>query len=327
MKKNLFPAIALLVLASCTGKNNLSLDGTVKDVPSGKVYLQKYVNKMYFVIDSASIQNGKFKFERNVEIPEIYGLTLDTLKSPYMLFLDGNPATVAFDTARYYRDTKVEGSALQDLFVEYRQQRRVRIDEFIQQHPASLVSAYALYRDFSYRLSQDEIRANIALLDSSLHATPYVKTLENLLKTLDRVNIGKPAPDFTLDTPDGQPVKLSDKWGRGYLLIDFWAAWCGPCRRENPRVVAVYNKYRDKGFDIVGVSLDHDRANWKQAIEQDQLTWTHVSDLKYWDSEAAQLYGVRAIPANYLIDKDGIIVAKNLRGEELDKLVGSYLEE
>jgi peroxiredoxin len=329
MKKKLFPVIALLVLAlpSCKEKNNLSIDGTVKDVPSGKIYLQNYVNKMYFVIDSASIQDGKFKFERNVEIPEIYGLTLDTLKSSFMLFLDGNPVTVAFDTARYYRDTKIEGSALQDLFVEYRKQRHVQIDEFIKQHPASLVSAYALYRDFSYRLSQDEIRANIALLDPSLQATQYVKTLENLLKTLDSVNIGKLAPDFTLDTPSGEPVKLSDKWKKGYLLIDFWAAWCGPCRRENPNVVAVYNKYKDKGFDIIGVSLDHNRESWKKAIEQDQLTWTHVSDLKFWDSEVAQLYGVRAIPANYLIDKDGIIVAKNLRGEDLDKLIGTYLKD
>jgi peroxiredoxin len=328
MKKILLSVITLLVLVlPCTGKNNLLLDGTVKGVPSGKIYLQKFVNKMYFVIDSAFIQNEKFRFEWNAEIPEIYGLTLDTLKSPYMLFLDGNPTTIAFDTAQHYRNTKVEGSALQDLFIEYKRQRNVKINEFIKQHPASLVSAYALYRDFSYRLSQDEIRANIALLDRSLHTTQYVKTLENLIKTLDKVNIGKPAPDFTLNTPDGEPVKLSDKWGKGYLLIDFWAAWCGPCRRENPNIVAIYNKYRDKGFDIIGVSLDHNKASWKKAIEQDKLTWTHVSDLKYWNSEAAQLYGVRAIPSNCLIDKEGIIVAKNLRGEDLNKLIETYLEK
>jgi peroxiredoxin len=328
VKKNLLSAIALLILAlSCTEKYSLSIDGTAEGIPSGKIYLQKFVNKMYFVIDSASIENGHFKFRRNVEIPEIYGLTLDTLQSPYMLFLDGNLATVAFDTARHYRNTKVEGSALQDLFVEYRKQKQVKIDEFIRAHPASLVSAYALYRDFSYRLSPDEIRADIALLDSSLYATQYVKTLENLAKTLDIVNTGKPAPDFTLNSPDGKPVKLSDKLGKGYLLVDFWASWCGPCRRENPNVVAVYRKYRDRGFDIIGVSLDRNGESWKAAIGQDSLSWTQVSDLKFWNSEAAQLYGVRAIPSNYLIDSNGIIVAKNLRGEDLDKLIGSYLDK
>ena len=326
MKKFLLSAFALLVLMPCAGKN-LLVSGTVEGVQSGKIYLQKFVNKMYFIIDSTSIQNGIFKFERDEEIPEIYGLSLDTINNSYMLFLDGNPTKIALDTAQYYRNTKVEGSALQDLFEKYKKQRSVKIDSFIKQHPASLVSAYALYRDFSYRLSQDEIRANLALLDHSLQTTQYVKTLEELIKTLGKVNIGKPAPDFTLDTPDGEPVKLSDKWNRGYLLIDFWAAWCGPCRRENPNVVAVYNKYKDKGFDIIGVSLDHNKESWKKAIGQDNLTWTHVSDLKYWNSEAAVLYGVRAIPSNFLIDKDGIIVAKNLRGEDLDKLIGEYLDD
>jgi peroxiredoxin len=328
MKKSIFfMVIGGLFALSCTDKNNLFVSGAVEGVESGTIYLQKFVNKMYYVIDSTSVKDGKFQFQRRAEIPEIYGLTLDTTQSSYMLFLDENPATVSFDTAHRYKNTVVEGSALQDLFTEYKQQRVENIDEFINEHPTSLVSAYALYRDFSYRLTTDEILSNISLLDSSLWNTQYVKVLNELVKTLEVVKPGKPAPDFMLDTPAGTPVKLSDKIGKAYLLIDFWAAWCGPCRRENPHIVAAYNKYKHKGFDIIGVSLDYSKEAWEKAILKDSLTWTHVSDLKYWNSKAAQLYGVRSIPSNYLVDKEGIIVEKNLRGEKLDEWLGKHLED
>ena len=326
MKKIILSVVAALAIVSCAEKTNLSISGTVEGVETGKVYLQRFDNKMYFVIDSATIRNGKFSFALNAEIPEVYGLTLDTSGSTYMLFLDGNPTTVFLDSAQFYRNTRVEGSALQALFMEYRQMRNVSIDEFIRQHPASLVAAYVLYRDFPHRLSQDEIRANIDLLDPSLHNTQYVRVLEDLIKTLDIIGIGKPAPDFTLNTPDGIPVKLSDKLGDGYLFLDFWASWCGPCRREKPNVVAVYNEYKDKGLDILGVALDHTLESWIEAIENDKLTWTHVSDLQFWNSSAAALYGVRVIPSNFLIDKNGIIVAKNLRGEDLGITIGSFLD-
>lgn len=108
-------------------------------------------------------------------------------------------------------------------------------------------------------------------------------------------------------------------------MIDFWASWCGPCRRENPNVVEAYQKYKDKGFDILGVSLDRDKSAWLKGIEEDQLTWTHVSDLKYWQNEVAQLYGVSSIPHSVLLDKDGKIIAKNLRGEDLHKKLEELL--
>lgn len=327
MKKSfLLSIVACFVIFSCKNNNNLSVNGTVVGVQSGKVYLRKFVNKMFFTIDSASIKDGKFKFALNAHLPEVYGLTLDTAKVSFLLFLDKNPATVTLDSSHYYRNTKVEGSALHNLFTEYKKQREVKINDFIKEHPASLVSAYVLYRDFSYRLSPDEIRSNLATLDSSLLNTQYVKVLKDLIVTLESVNVGKPAPDFTLNTPEGKPVRFSDKLRKGYVLLDFWASWCGPCRRENPNVVAAYNKYKNKGFDVVGVSLDHSDKGWVNAIVHDNLTWTHVSDLKYWDSAVAKLYGVRAIPSNFLINKEGIIVAKNLRGEELDELVGTFLE-
>jgi peroxiredoxin len=326
MKKFLLLLVIGALAASCSEKNNLIITGTVKGVPSGKIYIQKFVNKMFFVIDSTDIKNSAFKFAVNVELPEIYGLTLDTTKGSYFVFFDASPVTVDLDTARYYRNTKVTGSASQDLYQEYQKLRGVKIDEFIRQHPASLVSAYVFYRFFSYRLTPDEIRSNITLLDSSLLNTQYVKTLQELAETLEIVDVGKPAPDFSLNTPDGNTVNFSDKLGKGYVLLDFWAAWCGPCRRENPNVVRVFNKYKDKGFDVFGVSLDHSKEAWVKAIEKDSLIWTHVSDLKYWESAPAKIYGVRAIPSNFLIDKNGVIVAKNLRGENLDELLSKYLK-
>ncbi|OAV66622.1 Thiol-disulfide oxidoreductase resA [Bacteroidales bacterium Barb6XT] len=328
MKKHLLLLVAAVVSTAFAYADNrkLSVNGTVEGVQSGKVYLQKFDNKMYKLIDSAQIKNGRFSFDKAVELPEIYAFTLDTTLSAYMVFLDENPVTVKFDTAQYYRNTVVTGSKLQDLFTEYKKQKRVRVDEFIKANPASLVSAYVLYRDFSYRLSPEEIQSNIQLLDASLRNTPYVKVLEELVKVLETVSIGKKAPDFTVNDVEGKPVKFSDYLGKGYVLVDFWAAWCGPCRRENPNVVKVYAKYHDKGFDIFGVSLDRSKEAWVKAIEKDNLTWTHVSDLLYWNSEPAKLYGVRAIPANFLIDKDGIIVAKNLRGEDLDKILGEYFD-
>ena len=328
MKKNLFLLIVAIIAISCTQKEdkNVLVSGNVEGVENGTVYLQKFRNKSFYVIDSSEIVDGEFSFSTNVELPEIYGLSLDTTRNSFLLFLDENPASVRLDSANYYRNTKVEGSDLHNLFVEYKSERNVEIDSFIRQHPSSLVSAYALYRDYSYRLSPEEIRSNIDLLDSSLLNTPYVEVLEELIPTLEGVAVGNEAPNFVADDTEGNAVEFSNHIGKSkYLLLDFWASWCGPCRRENPNIVKAYEEYKDKGFDIFAISLDSSRASWLAAIEKDGLVWTNVSDLLLWDSEPAKLYGVRAIPSNFLIDENGVIVAKNLKGEDLHNTLNDLL--
>jgi peroxiredoxin len=138
--------------------------------------------------------------------------------------------------------------------------------------------------------------------------------------------IGAFAPDLSFPSPDGKTIKLSELRGK-IVLLDFWASWCGPCRRENPSVVAAYNKFKDKGFTIYSVSLDQDGGKWKAAIDQDGLLWpNHVSDLGGWQSAPARIYGVNSIPAQFLLDKDGKIIAKNLRGEQLEQKLAELLK-
>lgn len=156
------------------------------------------------------------------------------------------------------------------------------------------------------------------LYDESQSTESSAPTEEQPVENGTGINIGDLAPEIVLPSSKGKVISLSSLRGK-VVLIDFWASWCGPCRQENPNVVKVYEKYKDKGFEIFGVSLDMNKSQWLQAIQSDNLTWPQVSDLGYWNSVVVPKYQIAGIPATFLLDKEGKIIARDLRGEELDK--------
>ena len=196
---------------------------------------------------------------------------------------------------------------------------------FIINNPSSYVTP-SILGSISHSMEADELETMLSNLDTAIAALPQMLTLKERVSVLKAVAIGQKAPDFTMNDVDGNPVSLSSKTGSKLLLVDFWAAWCGPCRKENPHIVKVYNEFHKKGFDILGVSLDQKKEDWIKAIADDKLTWTHVSDLQYWSNAAARAYAVNSIPASFLLDETGTIIAKNLRGDDLYNKVKEVLE-
>ncbi len=190
---------------------------------------------------------------------------------------------------------------------------------FIIANPNSYLSLLALSSVGGPSPDPAELEPLYDSLSDRIKSTETAKVLKKSLDGLRNTTIGVMAPDFTQADVTGAPVKLSSFRGK-YVLVDFWASWCGPCRQENPNVVRAYNRYKDKNFTVLGVSLDREsgKADWLAAIKSDGLSWTQVSDLKFWNNAAAALYDVTAIPSNFLIDPNGKIVGKNLRGDDLE---------
>ena len=320
--------MAMMMVTSCTVENKgYTIDGEVSGVKDGMVYLKKYVEKSFVDVDSAVITDGKFKFEGVVSEALAHGLTIQKeSRRPLVFFLDNDAMTVKLNESD--KKLVVTGSSVNDIYMANApivRSKGYSLDSLLSEHPASPVSAYFVVKDFAYKLNLEEMKSVRSKLDASLDGTSYVQQIESMIARMEKVQVGSEAPDFTLPDVNGNLVSLSSFRGK-YVLVDFWAAWCPDCRKENPNIVSAWEKYKNKNFAILGVSLDRNRDQWLAAIEKDKLTWTQVSDLKYWSSEAAVLYCIRWIPMSFLIDPEGKIVAIGLEGEELHNKLEELLK-
>jgi peroxiredoxin len=357
MKNLLILFIVAVLMAACSTKEpHYVIKGKIAGGDSVKFYLKKRIAGQNVNIDSAMVLKGEFTMKSGkVEYPEMVSIVSADNRKGMSLFLENSEITITghidslynavvtgsksqseydglskpfntkmmdlskqYQVARQSNDT-ARTSAIEKEFEGVQKEMTQAQKEFVKNNPASYVSPVVL-RSISYELTADETLGMIAGLDTTISKIQMVKDLKNRAEAMKNVEVGKKAPDFTLNNVNDQPVALYSKVGKTkLLLIDFWASWCGPCRQENPNVVKVWKEFNKKGFDVFGVSLDRPGAKdaWMQAIEKDQLTWTHVSDLKFWDCAAAKLYGVGSIPANFLLDETGTIIARDLRGDEL----------
>ncbi len=296
------------------------------------------------------IINGTLEMKGSLREAQLVSLNFQEQKKRTILFLDNNKITINGDIDNLQK-LSVTGSpaqadymALQEMFnplfdqysklsaqaqaggnrdsIQIQGARtftaiQERIEIYLQQHPASPVSPVLLM--LTARLSEDVsvLEKRFNRLDTLVQTNYYGKMVRQVIDESKIGAIGSDAIDFTQDDVNGKPVSLSSFRGK-YVLVDFWASWCGPCRMENPNVVKTYKQFKDKNFTIVGVSLDKSKDPWLKAIGDDNLAWTHVSDLKAWSNAVAVKYHIQSIPQNFLIDPNGKIIAKDLRGPALE---------
>ena len=326
----------------------------------GQILLEKRGESSWIPVDTAEIVDGVAVLEGKVDNPEDYYISVLGQLAKTMVFVENADITVSgkvdslasvevtgSQTHNEYsrvnnriqqigeeymaiyqqaREASAEGDTakaeelMEEVNALYESTTELQ-EEFVRENPASYATPYFISR-IQYGLELEELEKLVDSLNEKLQSLPIIQSLKERIAKLKTVAVGQKAPDFTMNDTEGNPVTFSDVYSQHeYTLLDFWAAWCGPCRRENPNIVAVFNDYKDQGFYVFGVSLDREKEAWLQAIEDDNLTWAHVSDLSYWNNAAAQLYAVNSIPASLIVDKNGTIVAKNKRGDELRETV------
>jgi peroxiredoxin len=226
--------------------------------------------------------------------------------------------------AQVKKDT-VTIKRLMSEYQKFQDEMNVYSKKFIVDNPDTYISVLLL-ENFLMRnyLSKEEVTKIYNKLDKTMQETNSGKRISAVIFKKNEVKIGEKAPNFSANSPEGKRISLKKTLGK-VTIIDFWASWCGPCRKENPNVVALYNEFHAQGLNIIGVSLDKDATKWKEAIAKDGLTWPQISNLKYWDEPIAKMYNVESIPATFILDAKGNIVAKDLRGDALRAKVVTLL--
>lgn len=326
-------------------------------------------NNQPFDIDTLEIRDGKFSFEIDKQKQTQVGLlNFRNLNTTLIFFYKNDNIAANFDLNNLYEST-FKGGKDNDLFNEFKNEllkfnkRKTELQnemaearqamsnndlvrlqteaalisneeqvfkkEFVDNNINSLLALMLLNEMIAKKeVTYNELEILLEKRDKNNVENVFSRLIEVNKQLLKGAEVGNQAPDFSGPTPDGDTLSLKDAMGK-ITLIDFWASWCRPCRVENPNVVRVHNQYKDKGFNIISVSLDrpNQRAQWLKAIEDDKMDWYHVSNLKYWDDPIAREYGVRSIPATFIIDENGKIVAKNLRGPALGQKVAELLTE
>ncbi|TKC64068.1 AhpC/TSA family protein [Pedobacter hiemivivus] len=349
-KMNLLSNILLISMSALSitaYAQNTELTGQIKGL-SGATVKINYNNNGVFKVDSVTAVNDIFTWKANLNGPQLISLVIDNHSNSYFVGPGHTKLTGVKDASQSYKltgspmqdDAKVFSEFIKDLTdqeamlstaygkastqekealnkkrEELKIQKKVRANKFIAAHPKSFFSIYLIAGRTGYGYA--EVKPLYDMLAESAKQTEAGKKLSQTLETLKKSLIGNQMADFVQADTSGKQVKLSSFRGK-YVLVDFWASWCGPCRAENPNVLKAYNAYKDKGFTVVGISLDDKAANWKKAIRDDKMPWTQLSDLKGWKNEISTSYGIQAIPSNLLIDPSGKIIAKDLRGEMLE---------
>jgi peroxiredoxin len=353
----LFSGIILL-LASCKQKEEEkqgTITGTLSNASNTMVYLERFDDKGEYVLDSTKTTGeGNFRLNGKVTELDYYVVRTDPNNLAFLLLNGKEHIELTGDAKNLENTYTVKGSEDSELIRELKKQDRHLSDSlnavyenvrekmperkdstgmvlqklyastmesfaknFILQHPKSLVSLSAT-RYLDQQKDMDIYESLLASLAKEYPESRYVKDFESMVADLKRLPVGSAAPEIKLNNPDGKQISLSSFRGK-IVLVDFWASWCGPCRKENPHVVEMYRKFKNKNFEIFGVSLDENINAWKEAVKKDGITWTQVSELKKWDSDVAKAYQVDAIPYTVLIGKDGKIIAKGLTGAELEQ--------